>query len=88
MKTNTYPAFKKAVEAAFKSPASDPGVCYHPEDGWFTESLIHPNQGCVLRLLAYDDLNTGKRSVGDGRKAWREICEIYDVLTEEALVNE
>ena len=77
---NTYLAFKAAVEAAFNSPAASPAVCFHPKTGWFTESKVHPNQGCLCRLEAfYNYANSGCRSVGDTPRDWGQVCETYEI---------
>ena len=76
---STYPAYKKAVNAAFKSPASNPGVCFHLEKGWITESLNHPRGDELCRFAAYRCAKTGNCTPSPSRKTWDLYNNVFNL---------
>lgn len=77
---NTYQSFKAAVQAAFASNSINPGICYSPSRGWFTESKMHPaDPDCVCRVDANTSPETGAWSVNDSPTAWLSVCEIQEI---------
>lgn len=77
---NTLKSFKSAVHAAFASNAANPGICYSPSRGWFTESKMHTaDPDCVCRIDANMSPANGQWSVTDTRASWENICEIHRI---------